>query len=159
MSVDLQQQGPHPYINQSGSHPRPAAEPGPHRRVKAKDIFKESFTWRGLMSDVKAMLTHARVDVLERDYNLIDPASTGKIKTVLPSDPVSAATTLLRYFEDNHDGDDLLRFCDFLRDESEEAGGSAALEGLAGRIERAVGMLTIPLKPILITFLDEVLVW
>ena len=38
----------------------------------------------------------------------------------------------------------LLQFCTFLRDEAEEAGGSAALEDLADRIEKAVKDLGAP---------------
>ena len=56
----------------------------------------------------------------------------------MEKDPNSAATTLIEYFEKNHNGDGMLRFCTFLRDEAKEAGGSAVLEGLADRIERAV---------------------
>ena len=84
------------------------------------------------------MLTKSRVYTLERQYKLIDSSCNATIKSDLEKDPNSAATTLIEYFEVNHNGDGMLRFCEFLRDESEEAGGSAALEGLADRIERAV---------------------
>ena len=85
------------------------------------------------------MLTKSRVYTLERQYKLIDSSCNAKIRSDLErGDPNSAAITLIEYFEANHNGDDMLRFCEFLRDEAEEAGGSAALEDLADRIERAV---------------------
>ena len=85
------------------------------------------------------MLTKSRVDTLERGYNLINSPCNAKIEAQLTNgDPAAAATTLLKYFEKTHKGDGMLRFCTFLRDESEEAGGSVVLEGLADRIERAL---------------------
>ena len=85
------------------------------------------------------MLTKSRVYTLERQYKLIDSSCSATIRSDLErGDPDSSATTLIEYFEANHNGDGMLRFCEFLSDESEEAGGSAVLEGLADRIERAV---------------------
>ena len=85
------------------------------------------------------MLTKPRVDTLEREYNLIDSLCSAMIEAQLDhGDPTAAASELLKYFEKNHNGDGMLRFCKFLRDEAKKAGGSAALVDLADRIERTV---------------------
>ena len=109
-----------------------------YSQVGAKYVIK-SFKWGELRKDIEDMLTKPRVDTLERGYNLIDSPCNARIEAQLMNgDPAAAATTLLKYFEKTHKGDGMLRFCEFLRDEAEEAGGSAVLEGLADRIERAV---------------------
>ena len=109
-----------------------------YSHVKAKDVIK-SFKWKELTKDIKDMLTMSRADTLERGYNLIDSPCNDKIEAQFyHGDPAAAASKLLKYFEKNHNGDDMLRFCKFLRDEAEEAGGSAALEDLADRIEKTV---------------------
>ena len=85
------------------------------------------------------MLTKSRIDTLERGYNLIDSPCNAKIQAQLTNgDPAAAATTLLKYFEKTHKGDGMLQFCTFFRDEAKAARRSAALEGLADRIERAL---------------------
>ena len=85
------------------------------------------------------MLTISRADTLEREYNLIDSPCNAKIEAQLDrGDRAAAASKLLKYFDKNHNGDDMLQFCEFLRDEAKEAGGSAALEDLADKIERTV---------------------
>ena len=115
-----------------------------YRYIKVMDVIK-SFNWRELSKDIEDMLTKSRVDTMERDYNLIDSPCNAKIKANLMNrDPAVAARILLEYFEKNHNGDDLLRFCNFLRDESEEVGRSTVLEDLADRIERAVKDLGAP---------------
>ena len=109
-----------------------------YSRVRAKDVIK-SFNWSKLRRDIENMLTKPRLDTLERGYSLIDSACNAKIAAQLDrGDPAAAASELLKYFERNHNGDGMLRFCEFLRAEAEEAGGSAALEDLADRIERIV---------------------
>ena len=113
-------------------------EEGSYSHVRAEDVL-QTFDWRELRKDVKDMLTKSRVYTLERQYKLIDSPCKAKIISDLErGDPNSATTTLIEYFEANHKGDGMLRFCEFLRDEAEEAGGSAVLEGLADGIERAV---------------------
>ena len=104
----------------------------------SRDIIK-SFKWDDLRKDIGNMLTKSRVDTLERGYNLIDSPCNAKMQAqLMDGDPDGAATTLLKYFEKTHKGDGMLRFCTFLRDEAKKAGGSAVLEDLADRIERAV---------------------
>ena len=110
----------------------------PYRHVKAKDVL-DAFKWRELSKDFKDMLTVLRLKIMERDYKLINSPRYTLIKATLKQgDPDEAATKLIDYFEKNHDGDALLRFCEFLRDESKEAGGVAGLENLADKIERTV---------------------
>ena len=112
----------------------------PYSHIKAKEVIK-SFKWRDITKDVKDMLTINRANLLERDYYLIDSNSSDAIIADLQKgDPVSAATTLIVYFEKNHKGNDLLRFCTFLEDEAKES-GSSALKDLAVNIERAVKKL------------------
>ena len=107
----------------------------PYSHIKAKDVIK-SFKWREITNDFKDMLTITRAKILERDYRLIDPASSAAIRADLEKgDQDSAATRLIEYFEKNHNGDDMLRFCTFLKDEGSK---SSALKDLASRIERAV---------------------
>ena len=114
---------------------------GSYSHVKAKDVL-QNFYWFELKNGVKDMLTRSRVYTLERQYKLIDSSCNAKIRSDLEKgDPDSAATTIIEYFEANHNGDSMLRFCEFLRDESEAAGGSAMLEDLADRIERVVRRL------------------
>ena len=109
-----------------------------YSHVKAKDAL-ETFKWRELLKDIKNMLNKPRLKIMERDYKLINSACNLSIKAALDKgDPDEAATTLIEYFEKNHDGDALLRFCEFLRDEAKEAGDAARLEDLAVKIERAV---------------------
>ena len=109
-----------------------------YSHVKARDVIK-SFKWDDLRKDIENMLTKSRVDTLERDYNLIDSPYNARIKTQLAhGDPAAAAKTLLEYFQKTHQAVAMLRFCMFLRDEARKAGGSAVLEDLADRIERAV---------------------
>ena len=113
-------------------------EEGSYSHVRAEDVI-QTFDWRELIKDIQDMLTKSRVYTLERQYKLIDTPCNAKVKSDLEKgDPSSAATTLIEYFEKNHNVDGMLQFCKFLRDEAKEAGGSAVLEGLAGRIERAV---------------------
>ena len=109
-----------------------------YRHVKAKDVL-ESFKWRELLKDIKDMLTIIRLKIMERDYKLIDSACNLSIKAALnQGNPDEATTAFIEYFEKNHDGDALLRFCEFLRDEAEEAGEAVRLKDLADKIERAV---------------------
>ena len=104
--------------------------------VRAKDVIK-SFKWSELVEGIENMLTKPRADILEREYYLVDSPCNSKIEAQLDhGDPASAASKLLKYFERNHNGDDMLRFCEFLRDEAKKAGRSAALENLADRIEK-----------------------
>ena len=118
-----------------GDGPRPRES---YRHIKAKDVLG-AFNWRELVKDIKDMLTVLRLWSMERHYNLIDSACNSSIKAYLAQgDPDQAGTKLIVYFEKNHDGDALLRFCEFLRDESKEAGGAARLKDLADKIERAV---------------------
>ena len=106
--------------------------------VKAKDVLG-FFKWRELSKDIKAMLKKPRLSIMERDYKLIDSACNLSIKAHLDQGNADeAATMFIDYFEKNHDGDALLRFCEFLREEAEEAGGVARLKDLADKIERAV---------------------
>ena len=115
-----------------------------YSHVGAKDVIK-SFIWHDLRKDIEDMLTKPRVDTLERDYNLIDSPCNAKMEAQLTDgDPAAAATMLLKYFERNHSGDDLLQFCKFLRDEANEVKRSAKLNNLADRIERAVKDLDAP---------------
>ena len=110
----------------------------PTSRVRARDVL-ETLNWRELISNVKDMLTDTRVYTLERQYRLIDSSCNAKIQSLLVGgEPDKAAITLIKYFEVNHSGADLLRFCEFLRDEVKEAGMGAVLEDLADKIERAV---------------------
>ena len=109
-----------------------------YRHVKVKDILK-SFKWRDLSKDIKDMLTIHRLKIMEWDYDLIDSACNASITANLnQGNPDDAATTLIEYFGKNHDGDALLKFCKFLRDEAKEAGEAPRLKDLAGKIERAV---------------------
>ena len=109
-----------------------------YSHVGAKDVIK-SFIWRELRKDIEDMLTKSRIDTLEKGYSLIDSPCNAKMEAQLMNgDPAAAATTLLTHFKKTHKGDGMLRFCKFLRDEAKEAGGSAVLEDLADRIERAV---------------------
>ena len=115
----------------------PIAREAPYSHIKAEDVIN-SFGWREITKDVKNMLTKTRAKILERDYFLIDHVSSAAIRADLEKgDPDSAATTLIEYFENNHNGNDLLRFCTFLNDEAEES-RSSALKNLALRIERTV---------------------
>ena len=108
-----------------------------YSHIKAKDVIN-SFKWREITKDFKDMLTITRAKILERDSSLIDLASSDAIRAYLQKgDPDSAATTLIEYFEKNHNGDDLLKFCTFLEEEAKES-GSSALKDLALRIERTV---------------------
>ena len=110
----------------------------PTSHVRARDVLK-TLNWHELVGDVQDMLTELRVDTLERQYKLIDSSCNAKIQSLLErGKPDRAATTLIEYFEANHSGVDLLRFCEFLRHEAEEAGGSAVLEGLADKLEGAI---------------------
>ena len=119
-------------------HPASDMKEVSYSRVRAKDVIK-SFKWRELRKDIEDMLTIPRVDTLEREYNLIDSTCNAKIEAQLDhGDPAAAASKLLKHFEKNHNGDDMLRFCEFLRDEAKEAGRSAVLEDLADRIEKSV---------------------
>ena len=129
-----------PVPGPSNVHVSSNPEEKSYSHVRARDAL-QTFNWRELTRDVKDMLTKTRVYTLERQYKLIDSSCNATIKTDLVKDPNSATTTLIEYFEANHNGDGMLRFCEFLRDEAEEAGGSAVLEGLADRIERAVKSL------------------
>ena len=111
-----------------------------YKHVKAKDALG-SLKWRELSNDIKDMLNKRRVDNMQRgrEYNLIDSACSSSIKTYLTQgDPYEAATKLIDYFEENHDGDTLLKFCEFLRDEAKEAGEAPRLKDLADKVERAV---------------------
>ena len=109
-----------------------------YSHVKAQDILK-SFKLRILSKDIKDMLTILRLKIMKRDYSLIDSACNSSISANLNQGKQNeAATTLIEYFEKNHDGNALLRFCDFLRDEAEEAGEAPRLKNLADTIERAV---------------------
>ena len=109
-----------------------------YSHVRAKDVVK-SLDWRELRNDIEDMLTKPRVDTLKRGYNLIDSACNARVLAQLDhGDPAAAASDLLKYFETNHNGDDMLQFCKFLRDEVKEVGRGAALEDLADKIERTV---------------------
>ena len=117
----------------NGSPPRES-----YRHVKAKEVI-ESFRWRDLSKDIKDMLKKPRLMIMERDHKLIDSACTLSIKAYLDKgDPDEAATMFIDYFEKTHNGDALLKFCEFLRDEAKEAGDAARLIDLADKIERAV---------------------
>ena len=116
-----------------GDGPRPRES---YRHVKAKDVLK-AFNWRELVQDIMDMLNEHRLWIMQREYNLIDSTCNSSIKVYLDRGNLDEATTrLIKYFEKNHDGDALLRFCEFLREEA--VGGAPNLKDLADKIERAV---------------------
>ena len=115
--------------------PRPRQS---YSHVKAENVLR-SFKLRELLKDIKDMLTILRLKIMERDYQLIDSACNTSIVADLNHGNLDeAAIALIEYFEKNHDGDALLRFCEFLRDEVKEAGEAPRLKDLADKIERAV---------------------
>ena len=127
-----------PVPSSSNAHTSFNPKEVPTSHVRAEKVL-ETLDWCELRKNIKDMLTESRAHTLKRQYNLIDSSCNAKIQSLLGrGEPDSAATKLIEYFEANHSDVDLLRFCEFLRDEAKEAGGSAVLEGLADKIERAV---------------------
>ena len=85
------------------------------------------------------MLKDERVVLLEKQYKLIDAGCRHEVAGLLRNgDYGNAANSLLAYFEKNHKGRDLLKFCQFLRDEVKEAGGGATLTAFANKLEKLV---------------------
>ena len=86
------------------------------------------------------MLTDHRTVLLEA-RDLIDFDCRDSIQAKLRlGQRAGAATELIEYFEDNHDGDKMMEFCSFLED---QAGSTApVLKKLANVIQGCVEMLS-----------------
>jgi hypothetical protein len=105
--------------------------------MKAKDAI-EIYGWSTLKDDVQDMLTRKRIQCLKRDYKLIDDEYKKKITAQIDGDPDEAASLLIEYFEKNHEGKDLLIFCEFLRGEEKKAGRSVKLSRFAEKLQNVV---------------------
>ena len=117
----------------------PTSNPDPEPVLfDPKYVFKK-YDWRDLKKDVKDMLTRERVELLAKQYDLINEAHKDAITGHIGNDDYDrAASCLLEYFEKNRNGLDLLEFCKFLRDEARAAGWSVPLTRFADKLENLV---------------------
>ena len=103
-----------------------------------RDVIR-GMTREKLHSGIKKMLTEHRTNLLYDDWGLINEDCRDDILGDLTANnKTKAADRLIDYFHDNHSGDELLHFCEFLTKEAKKAGRNSQLLKLANAIKEAV---------------------
>ena len=96
-------------------------------------------TCEKLHSGIKKMMTKHRTNLLCDDWGLINEECRDDILGDLKANhKTEAADRLIDYFCDNHTGDELLHFCEFLTKEAKKAGRNSQLLKFANAIKEAV---------------------
>ena len=103
-----------------------------------RDVIR-GMTRKKLHSGIRKMLTEHRTNLLYDDWGLINEECRDNVLGDLgTNNKTKAANRLIDYFHDNHTGEELLRFCDFLTEEAKDAGRNPQLLKLAKAIKKAV---------------------
>ena len=103
-----------------------------------RDVIR-GMTRKKLHRGIKNMLTEHRTNLLYDDWGLINEECRDDILGDLKANnKTKAANRLVDYFHDNHTGEELLHFCDFLTKEAKDAGRNPQLLKLAKAIKEAV---------------------
>ena len=103
-----------------------------------RDVIR-GMTREELHSGIKKMMTKHRTTLLYDDWGLINEECRDEILGNLRANhKTEAADTLIDYFDNNHTGEELLQFCDFLTKEAKKAGRNSQLLKLAKAIKEAV---------------------
>ena len=103
-----------------------------------RDVIR-GMTLKNLHSGIKNMLTEHRTNLLCDDWQLINEECRDDILGDLEANKkTKAADRLIDYFDNNHTGEELLLFCDFLTKEAKDAGRNPQLLKLAKSIKEAV---------------------
>ena len=106
--------------------------------VTVRDVIRR-MTRKNLHNGIKKMLTEHRTNLLFDDWGLIDDECKDDILGDLKANnKTKAANRLIDYFHDNHTGEELLHFCDFLTEEANDAGRNPQLLKLPKAIKKAV---------------------
>ena len=109
-----------------------------YSEVTVRDVIRR-MTREKLHSGIKKMLTEQRTILLCDDWGLIDDECKDDILGDLKANnKTKAADRLIDYFNNNHTGEELLHFCDFLTKEAKKAGQNPQLFKLAKAIKVAV---------------------
>ena len=99
----------------------------------------QGMTHEKLHNGIKKMLTEHRTTLLYDDWGLINEEYRDDILGDLTAkSKTKAANRLIDYFDNNHTGEQLLLFCDFLTKEAKKAGQNPQLLKLAKAIKEAV---------------------
>ena len=103
-----------------------------------RDVI-QGMTRKNIYSGIRRILNEDRTKVLFDDWELIDEDCRDDILGDLTANnKTKAANRLIDYFDNNHTGEELLHFCDFLTKEAKEAGRNPQLFKLAKAIKEAV---------------------
>ena len=103
-----------------------------------RDVIR-SMTREKLHGGIKKMLTEHRTNLFYDDWGLINEECRDDILGDLKANnKTKAANSLIDYFDNNHTGEELLHFCDFLTKEAKKAGRNPQLLELAKAIKEAV---------------------
>ena len=109
-----------------------------YSEVTVKNVIR-GMTRKNLHDGIKKMLTEHRTTLLCDDWGLINEECRDDILGDLEANhKTKAANRLIDYFHDNHTGEELLHFCDFLTEEAKDAGRNPQLLNLAKAIKKAV---------------------
>ena len=110
-----------------------------YSHITAVDVV-QSISKEELIKKFRPMLTDHRTVLLEA-RDLLDSNCRDSIQAKLRlGQRAGAATELVEYFEDNHDGDKMMEFCTFLEDQA--ANTSPQLVQLANTIRECVKTLS-----------------
>ena len=103
-----------------------------------RDVFR-GMTCEKLHSGIKKMLTEQRTNLLYDDWGLINEKCRDDILGDLgANNKTKAANRLIDYFDNNHTGEELLHFCEFLTKEAKDEGRNPQLLKLAKAMKEAV---------------------
>ena len=103
-----------------------------------RDVIR-GMTREKLHSGIKNMLMEHRTNLLCDDWELINEECRDDILGDLKANnKTKAADRLIDYFDNNHTGEELLHFCDFLTKEAKDGGRNPKLLKLAKSIKEAV---------------------
>ena len=103
-----------------------------------RDVIR-GMTHEKLHGGIKNMLTEQRTNLLYDDWELINEECRDDILgNLTANNKTKAANRLIDYFDNNHTGEELLHFCDFLTKVAKDAGRYPLLFKLAKDIKEAV---------------------
>ena len=110
----------------------------PYSEVTVREVIRR-MTREKLHSGIKKMLTEHRTNLLCDDWEFINEECRDDILGDLKANRKTiAADRLINYFDNNHTGEELLLFCDFLTKAAKKAGRSPQLLKMVKAIKEAV---------------------
>ena len=132
-----------PYCSEKQGKPKKRGSKSTKRSISysvvtVRDVIRR-MTREKLHGGIKKMMTKHRTSLLCDDWGLINEECRDDILGDLKANnKTEAANRLIDYFCNNHSGDELLHFCEFLTKEAKKAGRNSQLLKLVNAIKEAV---------------------